>query len=212
MFIKNDRKQESKKLKKGQILEGLVTQVDFPNKGRVSVDGEEREVIVKNAIQGQKVRFSVNKMRKGKPREDFLRCLKNLHLKNFLHARFTICGRCNYQSLPYEEQLKLKENQVKKLLDEVCDDYKFEGIKRSPNQFSYRNKMEFSFGDEVKGGPLCLGMHKRGSFHDIVTVNECQIMDEDFRMILKSYLIFLPREKLHFIIKCLIPVFCGICL
>lgn len=199
MVLKNDRKQESKKLKKGQILEGLVTQVDFPNKGRVSVDGEEREVIVKNAIQGQKVRFSVNKMRKGKAEGRLIEVLEKSPLEKFSACpHFTICGGCNYQSLPYEEQLKLKENQVKKLLDEVCDDYKFEGIKRSPNQFSYRNKMEFSFGDEVKGGPLCLGMHKRGSFHDIVTVNECQIMDEDFRMILKSVLDFFAQRETSF--------------
>lgn len=128
-------------MKKGQILEGLVTQVDFPNKGRVSVDGEEREVIVKNAIQGQKVRFSVNKMRKGKAEGRLLEVLEKSPLEKFSSCpHFTICGGCNYQSLPYEEQLKLKENQVKKLLDEVCDDYKFEGIKRSPNQFSYRKQ------------------------------------------------------------------------
>ena len=40
----------------------------------------------------------------------------------------------------------------------------FEGIRKSPRQFGYRNKMEYTFGDEVKDGPLALGMHKRGSF------------------------------------------------
>ena len=42
------------------------------------------------------------------------------------------------------------------------------GIKESPRKTGYRNKMEFSFGDEFKDGPLALGMHKRGSFYDIV--------------------------------------------
>lgn len=45
--------------------------------------------------------------------------------------------------------------------------------------------MEFSFGDEYKDGPLALGMHKRGSFYDIVTVDECCIVDEDYRKILR---------------------------
>ena len=62
----------------------------------------------------------------------------------------------------------------------------FEGIKASPQFFSYRNKMEFTFGDETKGGPLALGMHKKGSFYDIVTVEDCRIMDEDCRRILRA--------------------------
>ena len=58
-------------------------------------------------------------------------------------------------------------------MDGVCDSYEFEGIKGSPRQSEYRNKMEFSFGDEYKDGPLALGLHKRGSFYDIVTVDQC---------------------------------------
>ena len=53
--------------------------------------------------------------------------------------------------------------------------YEFQGIKASPISSGYRNKIEFSFGDEVKDGPLALGMHKRGSFYDIVTTPECRI-------------------------------------
>lgn len=66
---------------------------------------------------------------------------------------------------PYEKQLEIKEKRVKKsLLDSVCDSYEFEGILGSPQSGGYRNKMEFSFGDEFKDGPMALGMHRRGSF------------------------------------------------
>ena len=51
-------------MKKGQVYEGTVVRVDFPNKGIVCV-GEETAV-VKNSLPGQKVKFSVNKVRKGK--------------------------------------------------------------------------------------------------------------------------------------------------
>ena len=54
--------------------------------------------------------------------------------------------------------------------------------------------MEFSFGDEYKDGPLALGMHKRGSFYDIVTVKDCQIVDEDFRKILEAVLEFYQQQ------------------
>ena len=53
-------------MKKGQVYEGIIESVDFPNKGKVFLPEEERYVIVKNGIPGQKVRFSVNKIRKGK--------------------------------------------------------------------------------------------------------------------------------------------------
>ena len=54
--------------------------------------------------------------------------------------------------------------------------------------------MEFSFGDEVKDGPLSLGMHKRGSFYDIVFVRECQLVDEDYRKILNTTLDYFTQK------------------
>ncbi len=66
--------------------------------------------------------------------------------------------------------------------------YEFLPIKHSPRVLAYRNKMEFSFGDAYKDGPLALGMHKRGSFYDIVTVEDCRIVDGDFRTILMATL------------------------
>ena len=53
-------------MKKGQVYEGVIESVEFPNKGIVNVSQEDRCVIVKNGVPGQKVRFSVNKVKKGK--------------------------------------------------------------------------------------------------------------------------------------------------
>ena len=53
-------------MKKGQVYEGMIESVEFPNKGKVFLPEEERYVIVKNGVPGQKVSFSVNKIRKGK--------------------------------------------------------------------------------------------------------------------------------------------------
>ena len=52
-------------MKKGQIVEGIIERVDFPNKGILREEDGTR-VIVKNAIMGQKVSAAVNKGRKGK--------------------------------------------------------------------------------------------------------------------------------------------------
>ena len=108
---------------------------------------------------------------------------------------FGECGGCSYQSMSYENQLKLKEGQVKEILDEaISGEYEFEGIIGSPNQWEYRNKMEYTFGDEFKDGPLALGMHKKASFHDIVTVDGCRITDKDYNIILSTVLHFFQKE------------------
>lgn len=175
-------------MKKGQVLEGIIERVDFPNKGIVITE-DGREIVVKNGIQGQKVRFAVNKVRKGKCEGRLLEILEpsELEMEQPACPHYGNCGGCTYQSLPYEAQLQLKSRQVRRLLDAVISDsdsYIFEEIKPSPRQFGYRNKMEFTFGDTHKDGPLALGMHKRGSFYDIVPVLECKIVDEDYRRIL----------------------------
>ncbi|MGN0352916.1 MAG: 23S rRNA (uracil(1939)-C(5))-methyltransferase RlmD [Roseburia sp.] len=189
-------------MKKGQVLEGVIERVDFPNKGRVMTE-EGKPVIVKNGIPGQKVSFSINKMRKGKCEGRLLEVLEKspLEMEEAACPHFGICGGCTYQSLPYEEQLKMKENQVKELMDAVIPadkPYEFLGIKASPLQQAYRNKMEFSFGDEYKDGPLALGMHKRGSFYDITNVGDCQIVDEDFRKVLTITLEYFKEKEISF--------------
>ncbi|MBO5227713.1 MAG: class I SAM-dependent RNA methyltransferase, partial [Lachnospiraceae bacterium] len=144
-------------------------------------------MVVKDVIPGQKVKVLVTKTRKDKAEGRLLEVIDKAAEETAVPKcpKFGICGGCNYQTLPYEEQLKLKMKQVKALLDPVCGDYEFEGIKGSPLQWEYRNKMEFSFGDEYKDGPLSLGMHKKGSFYDIVNADECQLVDEDYRKIIK---------------------------
>lgn len=182
-------------MKKGQVYEGIISEIDFPNKGKVFLADEEKPVIVKNGIQGQKVRFSVNKIRKGKAEGRLLEVLEKSPLEvDSPCPHFGECGGCMYLSLPYEEQLRLKEGQVKSLLSEVVENLPWEGIKASPRHLAYRNKMEFTFGDEYKDGPLALGMHKRGSFHDIVNVTECQLVDEDYRQILKTTLEYFRKK------------------
>ena len=197
-------------MKKGQTYTGIVERVDFPNKGIVMVEEPKEDgntakaaCIVKNVLPGQRVTFTVNKVRKGKAEGRMLSVEEPSRLEvESPCPHFGFCGGCLYLTLPYEEQLKIKEKQVKRLLDSCLKgkqmDWIFEGIKASPAVYEYRNKMEFSFGDEVKDGPLSLGMHKRGGFYDVVTVDNCCIVDEDYRLILKTTLDFFREHKLSF--------------
>ncbi|WP_419026264.1 23S rRNA (uracil(1939)-C(5))-methyltransferase RlmD [Emergencia sp.] len=103
------------------------------------------------------------------------------------------CGGCIYQGVPYEEQLAIKEAEVKNIFAEkdIQADI-FDGIEGCPEEhrYRYRNKMEYTFGDFVKDGPICLGMHKKKNFMSIVTVDHCQLVDEDFNKILRFSLDF----------------------
>ena len=177
-------------MKKGQIVEGTVKKVKFPNKGITEIPGDEKSVIVKNVVAGQKVRVSINKIRKGQAEGRLLEVIEKAPGEIVPSCpHFGVCGGCTYQNLPYEQQLQMKAEQVKEMMDHAVDgEYIWEGISPSPVIDGYRNKMEFTFGDEVKDGPMSLGMHKRGSFHDVVSALHCQIVDTDYRKILKCSL------------------------
>ncbi len=187
-------------MKKGLDYIGIVERVDFPNKGYVRVIPESEEyvadaeirVTIKGVIEGQKVKFRLTKLhmssKKGEgrllevvtpaPQEIEAPC-----------ALFGTCGGCAYQSLPYEAQLALKEEQIRRLMDAVITEpYEFMPIRRSPQPLHYRNKMEFSFGNEYKDGPLSLGLHKKGSFYDVLTTDACQIVHGDYNLILREVL------------------------
>lgn len=191
------------RLKKGSVYEGKVEKVDFPNKATVWVtdeDGQKEKAIVKNAIPGQTVRFCVNKKRKGHCEGRLMEVVEKSPLEtNQACPHFGKCGGCTYQTVAYDEQLKIKSAQVEKLLSEVVEGkLPFEGIIGSPVTEEYRNKMEFSFGDEYKDGPLALGLHKRNSMYDIVPVTECKIIDEDYRKILTCVQDYATEKELPF--------------
>lgn len=173
-------------MKKNDILQGTIEEIKFPNKGVMLSDGE--EVIIKNGIPGQKVEVLITKKKKNKIEGKVVQVLSqapNEIAPNCIHL--PDCGGCTYQSIPYHDQLSLKEQQVKKLFrDANISSNRWIPIQGSPREWAYRNKMEFNFGDARKDGPLELGMHKKGAYYDIVTVDRCQIVDEDFTKILKT--------------------------
>lgn len=113
------------------------------------------------------------------------------------HDQF--CGGCIHQGIPYENQVQMKGKEVIRLLDaKEVDCEKFLGIEGSPKQYAYRNKMEYTFGDQVKDGEMTLGMHQKGKFMSIVTVDECQLVDSDFNIILKAVLAFCNEHEYNF--------------
>ena len=189
-------------MKKGQVYEGMIQKVEFPNKGIVQVDGEEKPVIVKNGIPGQKIRFCVNKLRKGKAEGRLLEVMEKsaLETREPVCSIFPACGGCMYQTMDYQAQVKMKAEQIQSIMDAAVDGYSytFEGVKESPKEFAYRNKMEFSFGDEYKDGPLSLGLHKKGSTYDVLIASDCKLVHEDMTQILSCVLDYFKERGVSY--------------
>lgn len=179
-------------MKKNDIITGKIVKVDFPAKGTLLTDDGEI-CVVKNAVPGRKLKVRVIKKRNGHAEGNIMEVLERgeAELPVAEVCPHEGCGGCIYNTLPYEEQLVLKGNQVQKLLkDSYAEDINFEGVLPSPIVEGYRNKMEFSFGDAIKDGPLTLGLHRRCSTYDVLSVPECRIVDSDYRKVLKAVLDF----------------------
>ncbi len=186
-------------MKRGDLVQGKCISISFPNKGIIETDSGDR-LRVKGVLPGQRVSVRVKKSSKDKAMGNLISvdAPSELEMATPFCKHFGTCGGCTYQSLPYDTQLDLKSNMVRDLLVPVISqetwDNTYEGINASPRQFEYRNKMEFSFGDSQKDGPLTLGMHKKASTYDVVTVEDCQIIDADMRRVLTITLDYFSKS------------------
>ncbi len=195
-------------MKKGKEYTGIIKELRFPNVGIAETVDENGETVlckVKNTLPGQTVKYILKKKRNGINEGQLVEVTEKAPSEQEPPCpHFGVCGGCQFLNLPYEEQLALKERQVKQLLssvhipkdhDEDWLNKAWEGIRPSPRTKGYRNKMEFSFGDSKKDGELELGLHKRGSFYDVVSVRHCIIVDEDYRKILSETLSYFRGKE-----------------
>ncbi|MPW24678.1 23S rRNA (uracil(1939)-C(5))-methyltransferase RlmD [Alkalibaculum sp. M08DMB] len=182
-------------VKKGETIDITIDDIKFPNKGIAYIENN-KKIIIKNSIPGQKLRVKIKKKKGDKVDAILLEILEKA--PNEVDGPcpvFKECGGCSYQNLNYEDQLLLKEKFILDILKDFHLEDIYEGVEGSKKTFEYRNKMEFSFGDEYKDGPLTLGLHKRGSMYDIVNTSVCLLVDNDFRIILTSVLNFASHHN-----------------
>ncbi len=188
-------------MKKGDIVTGVVKRIDFPNKAIVDV-GDGQYVTVKNLLPGQKVDIRITKKRHGQMEGRLINLIERSDKEIPSPCPYNdICGGCIYQTLPYEEELKIKEAMVQKILGSHVEEAQYDGILSGNDITGYRNKMEYTFGDEYKDGPMTLGMHRAGGHMDIIDVPKCQIADEDFGLVLKATKEFFSERGIPFMNK-----------
>lgn len=152
----------------------------FPNLAEGMVEGQ--RVRLKNAIPGQLYNIVLGRQKSDYRQVKWFELLERSEIEtNTPCDAFEKCGGCSYQTLPLETELELKTNSILDLFSETG----FEGLIVHPNPKpeGYRNKMEYTFGDEVKGGPLILGLHRKGRYYEIVDTTTCNIVHPDFEKI-----------------------------
>ncbi len=183
--------------KRNEIIEVKIEKLYFPNKGIGIFEGY--KTIVKNTLPGQNVRARISKKREGRIEAGLVEVLAKAPYEIEPECNhFGACGGCSYQNITIEKENEIKTEQVLNLLAEASiKDFKFDGIEVSPAN-GYRNKCEFSFGDEEKGGQLALGMRKRNSFYEVVTLKDCNIIDNDYIKIIEKTLSFFSEKNVPF--------------
>jgi len=185
-------------VRKRKEYEFYIEGTEFPGKGIAYYEGE--KVAIKGTLPGQRVRARVSKKNSNGVEAKVTEILEDIDYKVSPKCKtFGICGGCSHGHLTLEKQLEFKEQQVLALLKEKnIEGFEFLGIESSPFEYEYRNKMEFTFGDFEKGGELTLGMHAKNKSFAIVSVDKCQIVDEDFRTILSKALEHFRGENLPY--------------
>ncbi|PHO08163.1 23S rRNA (uracil-5-)-methyltransferase RumA [Thermoanaerobacterium thermosaccharolyticum] len=188
-------------MKKNEEIIVNIDDMDLNGHGLTHLSGN--IIKVRGAIKGQKAKVKIKKIKGEEIEADVVEVLERSPLEHGdVCKHFGKCGGCAYLNINYEDQLKLKEDYVKKLLDEAgIKDFEFLGIVRSPDAFLYRNKMEYTFGKDDNGISQ-LGLHVKGRFYDIVTTEDCRIVDSDFITCLKIVLDYAKQHSLpHYNIK-----------
>lgn len=175
-----------KKLKKE--FEINIEETTYPSMGIGYYEG--RTMYVKNTFPGQSYWGRHMKNHNGIGIILPLEKLKNAEYETEPACpHYDKCGGCMSQEIPYDIQTDFKEKEVLDLFKEGNLEFKeYLELVKSPDQYGYRNKMEYTFGDEVRDGELCLGMHLKGRKNAVVTTDQCKLVSNDFNLILKAVL------------------------
>lgn len=168
----------------------IIDSIEFPGVGVANFEGN--KVYIKNTLPMQKLKVSITKRRRKYEGIVLEKIEKGTHEIEPLCKHFSSCGGCTFQNIPYEYELQLKKQMVSQILNIDVD------ILQSGTCKQYRNKMEFSFGDEEKDGLMALGMRKRNSFYEVVTSKDCNIIDENIKQILLETLNFFANTTEKF--------------
>jgi 23S rRNA (uracil1939-C5)-methyltransferase len=141
---------------------------------------EDFVIFVRGAVPGDRVRARISKRKRNHAEARLLEILTPSPRRISAVCPHTAeCGGCEWQTLGYDAQLEFKERQVVDSLTRIghLEGYVLDPVRGMDDPWRYRNKMEFSFG-QADDGQLVLGLHRRGSWSEIVETSACQLASE----------------------------------
>ncbi len=162
----------------GDTVDLDITTLAYGGQGVARLD--EFVIFVRGAVPGDRVRARITKRKRSYAEARALETLSPSPRRVAPRCRHSQeCGGCEWQTLAYEAQLEFKQQQVVDSLQRLAhlEDYELEPIRGMDDPWRYRNKMEFSFGAD-ESGRLVLGLHKRGSWKEIVDIVDCELASE----------------------------------
>lgn len=165
-------------LKRGWTLDVRIDDLAFGGRGVGRVEGF--VLLVDGGVPGDLVRVRVDKVRGNYAEGRAIEVLEPSPER--VRARcehFGLCGGCRWQNLPYAIQLDYKRRQVVEALRRIggIPEPPVEEALPSPDEYYYRNKMEFSFGRDGQG-TLTLGLHPAASYQEVFDLKHCHLQSE----------------------------------
>lgn len=184
-------------MRKKKILTLTVDKMKLGGKSENNTSYD-RKVILNGGITGQKIEAVIYKQNKSSAKAKILKMLEKSPIETEKVCKnFGKCGGCSMLSIPYDKQIEIKKDMlIDMFLSKGHEEFADINVIKSPIDKGYKNKMEFSFGDEVKGGPMTLGLHPKNSYMSVVTTDDCHIIDDDYKMILKKSLEYFTDLKI----------------
>ncbi|MCX6372605.1 MAG: 23S rRNA (uracil(1939)-C(5))-methyltransferase RlmD [Actinobacteria bacterium] len=159
----------------GDIVELDIATLAYGGQGVARLD--EFVLFVRGAVPGDRVRVKVTRRKKSHAEARVIEILTPSPRRIApVCEHADDCGGCEWQTLTYEAQLEFKQQQVVESLQRLghLDGFELEPIRGMHDPWRYRNKMEFSFG-EADDGELQLGLHRRGSWREVVETTDCRL-------------------------------------
>ena len=164
--------------KRGEELTLDVENLAYGGRGVARKNGY--VVFVAGALPGDRVRAEITKAKRGYAEASTLEIVRPSpdRISPRCDHGGEPCPGAPWQSLPYAEQLRHKQQQVQDSLTRLVDleGFDLEPIEPAVEQWRYRNKLEYSFGE--RDGQLVLGFHARGRWDLVVDAEDCQLASE----------------------------------
>lgn len=165
-----------------------VEKLVFSGKGLARAEDGRAIMISGGVIPGQTVSVRVLKTRKGHIEAQVLEVLEHSPLEQPLPAHFQVYGGCKWLPIRYEDQLRIKDEQVKECFSGLASrglvsPEVWHPIVASPEIYGYRNKLEFSFGKYISAkeeihDDFRFGFHKQGEFDRIIDCDFCVLASD----------------------------------